>query len=415
MHSPLKFYITSLGGIMIDYEQFFSSSAKRMKKSEIRELLKLTRQPGIISFAGGLPAPDLFPVEEIKEISQLILDREGTVALQYGPTEGDTVLREELLKLSKKNGVDISLDQLVIITSSQQGLDLVGKVFVDPGDIVMTGNPTYVGGIQAFNSYGAKMVGIDLDDQGMNVELLEAKIKALAADGKKPRFIYVVPDFQNPSGLTMGLERRKQLIDVAERYDLIIIEDSPYRQLRFEGEAEPPLISLNPERVLALYTFSKILLPGFRLGWMAGPKTLIQKMVVAKQAVDLCSPPFNQAILAEYVKRGSLEKQIGKIIAAYRDKRDFMLAKLEEYMPKMDGLKWTRPQGGLFLWVTVPPHIDTTEIFPKAIEKKVAYVVGRAFFPNEGGQHAMRINFSYASKEDIDQGVQRLAELIKEA
>ena len=232
MHSPLKFYITSLGGIMIDYEQFFSSSAKRMKKSEIRELLKLTRQPGIISFAGGLPAPDLFPVEEIKEISQLILDREGTVALQYGPTEGDTVLREELLKLSKKNGVDISLDQLVIITSSQQGLDLVGKVFVDPGDIVMTGNPTYVGGIQAFNSYGAKMVGIDLDDQGMNVELLEAKIKALAADGKKPRFIYVVPDFQNPSGLTMGLERRKQLIDVAERYDLIIIEDSPYRQLR---------------------------------------------------------------------------------------------------------------------------------------------------------------------------------------
>lgn len=400
---------------MIDYEQFFSSSAKRMKKSEIRELLKLTRQPGIISFAGGLPAPDLFPVEEIKEISSLVMEREGTMALQYGPTEGDTRLREELLKLSKKDGVDLSLDQLVIITSSQQGLDLVGKVFVDPGDIVMTGNPTYVGGIQAFNSYGAKMVGVELDDQGMNVELLEAKVKELVAEGKKPRFVYVVPDFQNPSGLTMGLERRKQLIDVAERHDLIIIEDSPYRQLRFEGEPEPPLISLNSERVLALYTFSKILLPGFRLGWMAGPKGLIQKLVIAKQAVDLCSPPFNQAILAEYVKRGSLEKQISMIIDAYRDKRDFMLAKLDEYMPKLDGLKWTRPQGGLFLWVTLPSHIDTTDIFPKAIEKKVAYVVGRAFYPNEGGQHSMRINFSYASIEEIDQGVQRLAELIKDA
>ncbi len=386
-----------------------------MKASEIRELLKLTRQPGIISFAGGLPAPDLFPVEEIKELSQLILDREGTVALQYGPTEGDMVLREELLKLSQKEGVDISLDQLVIITSSQQGLDLVGKVFVDPGDIIITGNPTYVGGIQAFNSYGAKMIGIELDDEGMNITLLEEELARLAEDGKKPRFIYVVPDFQNPSGLTMGLGRRKQLIDVAERYDLIIIEDSPYRQLRFEGEPEPPLISLNPDRVLALYTFSKILLPGFRLGWMAGPRRLIQKLVIAKQAVDLCSPPYNQAILGEYIKRGLLEKQITKIVAAYRDKRDFMLAKLEEYMPKMDGLKWTHPKGGLFLWLTLPKHMDTTVMFPKAIEKKVAYVVGRAFYPNDGGHNAMRINFSYASKDEIDQGIQRLAELVKEA
>jgi len=400
---------------MINYEQYFSSSAKRMKASEIRELLKLTRQPGIISFAGGLPAPDLFPVEEIKELAQVIMDREGTIALQYGPTEGDVVLREELLKLSKKDGVDISLDQLVIITSSQQGLDLVGKVFVDPGDIIITGNPTYVGGIQAFNSYGAKMVGIDLDDEGMNISMLEEELARLAKEGKKPRFIYIIPDFQNPSGLTMGLERRKQLIDVAERYDVLIIEDSPYRQLRFEGESEPPLISLNSERVLALYTFSKILLPGFRLGWMAGPKPLIQKMVVAKQAVDLCSPPFNQAILGEYIKRGLLEKQIARIVDAYRAKRDFMLAKLEEYMPKMEGLKWTHPKGGLFLWMTLPKHMDTTEIFPKAIEKKVAYVVGRAFYPNDGGRNSMRINFSYASFEEIDLGIQRLADLVKEA
>jgi 2-aminoadipate transaminase len=399
---------------MINYEKFFSLNAKGMKKSEIRELLKLTNKPGIISFAGGLPAPDLFPVEEIKELAQYVLEKEGGKALQYGQTEGVYSLREQLLKLLNEDGINIPIEQLIVTTSSQQGLDLIGKIFVDPGDIIMTGNPTYLGAIQAFNAYGAKMKGVELDDNGMNTEILDREIKKSIDIGKKPKFIYVIPDFQNPSGITMNLERRKKIIEVAEKYDLIILEDSPYRQLRFEGKAEPPLISLNSERVISIYTFSKILLPGFRLGWMAGPDKLIQKVIIAKQATDLCSPPFNQYVLAEFMKRGLLKKQISKIISAYREKKDFMIDKLQQYMPKLEGLTWTSPEGGLFLWVTLPKYIDITEMFEQAVNKNVAYVVGTAFYPNEGGNNSCRLNFSYASMEQIDEGIKRFGELVRE-
>jgi 2-aminoadipate transaminase len=397
---------------VVNYDQFLSHNAKGMKRSEIRELLKLTTRPGIISFAGGLPAPDLFPIEDIKEMSRIVMEREGKTALQYGPTEGDNRLREELAKLMNKDGVKITSNHLLIITSSQQGLDLVGKIFIDPGDVVMTSRPTYVGAIQAFNSYGAKMIGIEQDEEGTQTELLEAEIVKLAAKGNKPKFIYEIPDFQNPSGITMSLKRREGLIRIAEKYDLLIVEDSPYRQLRFEGTTEPALIGMNPERVLSLFTFSKILLPGFRLGWMAGPNDLIQKAVTAKQSVDLCSPPFNQAILYEYLHRGLLEKQIAVIINAYREKRDFMLDKLAKYMPKIPGLKWTRPHGGLFLWVTMPENIDAGEMFHSAIEKKVAYVVGTAFYPDGGGRNSFRMNFSYSSMAEIDEGVKRLSRVI---
>ncbi len=397
----------------MNYEQFYSNSAKGMKKSEIRELLKLTTRPGIISFAGGLPAPDLFPVKEITEIVTHIMSREGEKALQYGPTEGDPRLREELIKFMKREGVDLTLDHLFIITSSQQGLDLLGKIFISPGDIVMMGRPTYVGAIQAFNSYLADMRGVELDDEGMNIRILDQEIKQIIAENKKPKFIYVVPDFQNPSGISMSLARRKELIELAEKYDLLIVEDSPYRQLRFEGEHIPPIITLSYDRVVSLFTFSKILLPGFRLGWMAGPADLIHKAIIAKQGVDLCAPPFNQAVFAEFLSRGLLEKQIGKIISVYRDKRDFMLAKLEEYMPKMEGLKWTRPRGGLFLWLTLPRQMDACLMFPEAVEKKVAYVVGSAFDPEGKVRNTMRINFSYASKEEIAEGIKRLAEVVK--
>ena len=397
---------------MVNYEPLFSHNAKNMKRSEIRELLKLTAKPGIISFAGGLPAPDLFPIDDIKEMSRIIMEREGKTALQYGPTEGDNRLREELAKLMQKDGVNITSNHLLIITSSQQGLDLVGKIFIDPGDVVMASRPTYVGAIQAFHSYGAQMMGIEQDEEGTQTALLEAEIVKLAAKGVKPKFIYEIPDFQNPSGITMSLKRRKELIRIAEKYDLIIVEDSPYRQLRFEGRTEPSLIGMNSERVLSLYTFSKILLPGFRLGWMAGPNELIQKAVTAKQSVDLCSPPFNQAILYEYLSRGLLEKQIAVIIKAYREKRDFMLDKLARYMPKLPGLKWTQPHGGLFLWVTLPENMDAGEMFHSAIEKKVAYVVGTAFYPDGGGSNSFRMNFSYSSMAEIEEGVKRLAEVI---
>jgi 2-aminoadipate transaminase len=383
-----------------------------MKRSEIRELLKLTRKPGIISFAGGLPAPDLFPVDDIKEMCRIVMEKEGKTALQYGPTEGDNRLREELARMMNRDGVNINSDHILIVTSSQQGLDLAGKIFIDPGDVVMTSRPTYVGAIQAFNSYGAKMLGIDQDEEGTRTDLLEAEIVKLAAKGDEPKFIYEIPDFQNPSGITMSLKRRKDLIRIAEKYDLIIIEDSPYRQLRFEGKPEPSLIGMNPERVLSLFTFSKILLPGFRLGWMAGPNELIQKAVTAKQSVDLCSPPFNQAILYEYLSRGLLEKQIAVISKAYKEKRDFMLAKMAEYMPKLPGLKWTHPHGGLFLWVTLPENFDAGEMFIAAVEKQVAYVVGTAFYPDGGGRNSFRMNFSYSSMAEIDEGVKRLATVI---
>lgn len=397
---------------MINYEPFFSNNAKGMKRSEIRELLKMITRPGIISFAGGLPAPDLFPIEDIKEMSRVILEREGKIALQYGPTEGDNRLREELAKLMRADGMNVGGNNLLIVTSSQQGLDLVGKMFINPGDVVMTSRPTYVGAIQAFNSYGARMIGIDQDDEGTQTALLEAEVAKLSAQGVKPKFIYEVPDFQNPSGITMSLQRRKELLRIAEKFDLIVIEDSPYRQLRFEGKTEPALLGMNLERVIGLYTFSKILLPGFRLGWMAGPGELIQKAVTAKQSVDLCSPPFNQSILFEFLKRGLLEKQIGIIIKAYREKRDFMLAMLAKYMPKLPGLKWTQPQGGLFLWVTLPENMDAGEMFHSAIEKQVAYVVGTAFYPDGGGHNSFRMNFSYSSMAEIEEGVKRLGQVI---
>lgn len=396
------------------YEHLFSHTARNLRRSEIRELLKLTRKPGIISFAGGLPAPDLFPIDDIREFTRLVLEREGKTALQYGPTEGDTRLRAQLLRLMENDGVHLGIEQLLVVTSSQQGLDLVGKILIDPGDVVIMGRPTYVGAIQAFHSYGADLRGIDLDEQGTRTDLLDGEIAKLIKQGRRPKLIYEVPDFQNPSGITMSAARRRELLEIAEKYDLLVVEDSPYRALRFAGETEPSLLHLAPQRVIGLYTFSKILLPGFRLGWLAGPAELVQKCITAKQAVDLCSPPFNQAVLYEFLHAGKLEPQIARICTAYREKCDYMLQMLERFMPKLPGLRWTRPQGGLFLWVTLPEEMDSAEMFLAAVEKKVAYVVGAAFYPDGGGKNSFRLNFSYSSKEEIESGIQRLAEVIGE-
>jgi len=400
---------------MLKYERFYSTNAKGLSRSEIVDLLKLSSKPGVISFAGGLPAPDLFPVEDVKEITDYILEKEGRTALQYGPTEGSTRLREELLKFMAKEGVHLSLEQLLIITSSQQGLDLVSRVFLDPGDIVLCGRPTYIGALQVFHSCGACLRGVELEEDGISITGLEREIKHLAGSGKRPKFIYVVPDFQNPSGITLSLEKRRALIDLAETHDLVIVEDSPYRQLRFAGEPQPPLIGLNNERVVAIHTFSKILLPGFRLGWMAGPPEIIQKAIFFKQGMDVCAPPFNQAILAEMMSRGLLEKQINRIIGVYKEKRDFMLQCLGKYMAGIKGIKWTRPEGGLFLWVTLPDGLDAVQMLTKALEKNVAYVVGSAFDPDGLDRRTFRMNFSFSTMEQIDRGVQRLAEVIGES
>jgi 2-aminoadipate transaminase len=386
-----------------------------MRRSEIRELLKLTQKPDIISFAGGLPAPDLFPVDDFKDIAVDVLEKQGSKVLQYGTTEGDPTLVKEIIEFEKREGTGIGAENLLVTTASQQGLDLVGKALVDEGDPVIMELPSYLGGLQAFGSYGARMIGIPQDFDGIRVDLLEEKLDELTKEGTRPKFIYIVPDFQNPSGVTATLERRKKVLELAKKHETLVVEDTPYRELRFEGEPVAPMITMDDdERVVTLHTFSKILAPGFRVGWMITKnKPVMEKFVMGKQATDLCTAPAGQIMIAEYMARGLLEKQIERIREVYYRKRNIMLEVFDAEMPKLEGLKWTRPQGGLFLWVCLPEHMSTVELFPKAIEKKVAYVVGTAFHCDGKGQNCMRINFSYASEEQIKEGAKRLAALIK--
>jgi 2-aminoadipate transaminase len=396
-----------------DPSVFYSKNAKSMRRSEIRELLKFTRQPDIISFAGGLPAPETFPLKDIEDISCQILREKGNVALQYGPTEGEGVFREQVAKLLAIEKPTIRPENVLITSGSQQGLDIIGRVFLDPNDIAIVELPSYIGGLQAFTAYRAKLVGVPQDDQGIRTDLLERTLKKLASTKKKPKFIYVVPDFQNPSGVTMTLERRKKLLQLAYRYKIPIIEDSPYRDLRFTGEKVPAIYGLDTDnQVILLGTFSKLLCPGLRLGWIMAPTEWMDRMIVAKQAMDLNSPTFTQLIVAEYIKRGLLTAQIERIRKLYARKRKVMLDALEKYMPK--GVEWTKPEGGLFLWLKLPTEMSANNLFPKAIEYKVAYVIGSAFHCNGKGQNTMRLNFSYSSDEQIEEGIKRLAKMIRE-
>ena len=396
-----------------DTSKFYSKNAQNMMRSEIRDLLKLTRQPGVISFGGGLPSPETFPVMELEEITCELLRKKGAVALQYGPTEGEVSLREEIAKLMNREKSGVTPDNVLVTSGSQQGLDVVAKVFLDPGDIVLMELPSYIGGLQAFSAYRAKMIGVPQDDEGLKTDLLEKALARLAKKGRKPKFIYVVPDFQNPSGVTMTLERRKRVLELAREYEVPIIEDSPYRDLRFTGKSIPMIFSLDKENyVIALGTFSKLLCPGLRLAWITAPSEWMERMVVAKQSMDLSSPIFTQLMVAEYLKRGLLPQQIERIRRLYARKRDVMLNALERFMP--EGVEWTKPEGGLFLWVKLPKKMSASDLFPKAVENKVAYVVGSAFHCNGKGQNTMRLNFSYPTEEQIVEGIGRLAKMIRE-
>jgi len=394
-------------------EQLYSRSAQKLQRSAIREILKLTQQPGIISFAGGLPSPDSFPTEDLKKIVCEILDTDGPAALQYSTTEGDKKLRELLIQKYKKEGIDIPFDNFIITTASQQGLDLIGKVFINPGDKVLCGLPSYLGGLGAFNTYGADMIGIPFDDKGMRADILEEKIKEIIVGGERPKFIYVIPDFQNPAGMTYPESRRIEIIEIAKKYDLLIIEDSPYREVRFEGEPQRMIFDLDDsDRVVTLGTFSKIFVPGFRIGWMFGPIEIIEKVVVAKQSADLCTSVFNQKIAAAYMEKGFFDSNLKKIVESYKEKKDIMLDGFRKYMP--EGVTWTEPEGGLFLFLYLPEHMDAEQLFKKAVEKKVAFVKGTVFYCNGEGKNTLRINFSFANKEENVEGVKRLAEAIKE-
>ncbi|MGD8565580.1 MAG: PLP-dependent aminotransferase family protein [Candidatus Bathyarchaeota archaeon] len=396
-----------------DLNSLYSKNALNMKRSEIRELLKLTRQPDIISFAGGLPDPSTFPVEDLEKISCEILREKGALALQYGPTEGELLLRSEIAKWLSREKPEIKPENVLVTAGSQQGLDIIAKVFLDPQDIVIMELPSYIGGLQAFTAYRAKMIGIQQDVHGMKMEILEKELKKLSKTNKKPKFIYVVPDFQNPSGTTMSLKRRKKLLELAYDFEIPIIEDSPYRDLRYQGEHVPAIYSLDTEeQVIAVGTFSKLLCPGLRLAWIMAPTEWLDRMVISKQGMDLCSPTYTQLIVAEYLKQGLLSNQIEKLCKLYGKKLEVMLKALTRHMPKC--VQWSKPDGGLFLWVELPDNMNTNDLFPKAIQKKVAYVVGSAFHCNGTGQNTMRINFSYSTEEQIRKGIERLGKMIKE-
>ena len=398
--------------MITDLDQIFSVSAQGMKRSMIRELLKLSQKPGIISFGGGFPAPDSFPIEEIKEITNEILTEEGAQALQYGATEGDNDLRELMVKRYQEQGIKVDMENLVILTSSQQGLDLVPKIFINPGDKIICGLPSYLGGLSAFSNYGAKLVGVELDEKGMSAEKLEAALEAMKQKGEKPKFIYVIPDFQNPAGITMPKDRRLEILALAKKYDVLILEDSPYRELRFTGTPQPMLYDLDSSgHVMTLGTFSKIFAPSFRIGWILAHPDIIDKIVKAKQATDLCTSPLVQKIAFRYINKGYFDVNLKKIIESYRVKREVMLNSLKEFMPA--GVTWTEPEGGLFLFVTLPEYIDAEELFKVAIEQNVAFVPGTAFYCDGGGKNTMRINFSYITQEQTKEGIKRLGNAIK--
>lgn len=392
----------------------FSSLAGRLRRSEIRELLKLTLHPDTISFGGGLPDPAIFPYDAVASASQRAIREQGRLALQYSPTEGEPFLKEQLALYMQRQGDTPKSEDMIVVSSSQQGLDLLAKVFIDPGDPVIVEKPTYIGTIQAFRAFGADFQGVEMDDEGVIPEQLEATLARLDEQGRKPKFIYIIPDFQNPSGVTLSMARRERLLQIASRHDLLIVEDSPYRELRFRGEILPSLYTMDDEgRVLLMKTFSKVFCPGFRLGWMIGPKAVIDKMIMAKQGTDLCTSAFSSIMAGYLLQDGHIERQIDISRALYARKVDVMLNALEKYMPAVEGLSWSKPDGGMFLWVRLPEYMDALEMLKEAVELKVAYVIGSGFFTDGSGRNTMRLNYSYPTDDKIVVGIQRLAEVVK--
>lgn len=397
------------------WSERYAQRTQRMGSSTVRELLKFTEQPDVISFAGGLPAPEVFPVEEFQEACRRTLAEHGAQALQYSTTEGYRPLREMIARHTSRYGILIEPENILLTSGSQQALDLIGKVFVNPGDHVVVEMPTYLGAIQAWNAYQIEYVGVRLDEEGMNTGDLERELRG------SPKFIYALPNFQNPAGVTLSLPRREQLIRLADHYGVPVVEDDPYGQLRYEGEHLPPLVVMDSRfqkngqsrysgNVVYLSTFSKIFAPGIRLGWIVAPAEVIRMLVTAKQGSDLHTSTFSQMVTWELAKGGFLDRHVRTIRSVYRERRDVMLAALERWFP--EEVRWTRPQGGLFLWLTFPEGVDAAELLKEALKQKVAFVPGAAFFPGGGGRNTARLNFSNASGEKIEEGIQRLGAVL---
>jgi len=380
-----------------------------MKSSIIRETLKLTKKPGIISFGGGLPAPELFPGEELIEATRKALTERPAEALQYGTTEGYPPLREAIAERMNNIGVPCDADEIMITGGSQQGLDIIARVFVDEGDTIVTANPTYLGAIQAFNAYAPSYSTLPSDDNGMTVDGLEEIIEE-----KSPSMIYLVPTFQNPDGRTIPEDRRRTILDLASKYHVPVIEDDPYSELSFEEKVPKHMKAMSSKDVILLGTFSKLLAPGMRIAWLIAPKGhAYDRCVKMKQGADLHTNTFGQHVIYEYIKSGALDKHIEDVRRLYAKRRNIMVDAMRRYFP--DGVTFTEPNGGLFLWVTLPEKINTSDLLVKAVEKMVAYIPGTAFFPEGGGYNTMRLNFSKPTGEEIEIGIERLGELFKDA
>ena len=388
----------------------FAKRMSYMKASEIREILKVTEQEDVISFAGGLPAPELFPIDEINEINQIVLKEAGTKALQYTTTEGYVPLREWIAnRMNERLGTTFDKDNILITHGSQQGLDLSGKVFLDEGDIVLCESPTYLAAISAFKAYGCSFIEIPTDEDGMMMDVLEEVL----SNTPHIKLIYAIPTFQNPTGKTWSLERRRKLAELSAKYGVTVIEDNPYGELRFGGESLPSIKSFDEAgNILCTGSFSKIFCPGFRIGWIAGDKEIIRKYVLVKQGTDLQCNTIAQMTIAEYLKRYDIDKHIAKIVEVYRKRRNVAIESIERYFP--DTIKFTRPEGGLFTWIELPEGIPAREILEKCLERKIAFVPGGSFFPNGNKENTLRINYSNMPEDRIEKGLQILGEVVTE-
>lgn len=384
----------------------FSEDVGSFFRSPVREIFKRVDLNAIYSFAGGYPSADTFPLEEIRQTMSEVIGKYGGQAFQYGATQGVMPLREAV---ADRYGVPV--ERVQITSSSQQGIDVCTRVLVDPGDVILTSSPSYLGALQSFRSYRADIRGVaHLTGIDAFCCAYEDTIAGVKAEGKKIKFLYMIPDFQNPSGESLTLEERKILVALARKYGFLIVEDSPYRELRYEGEPVPTMYSIDPDVVIHLGSFSKIFAPGFRLGWAIAHPDILDKIYVCKQSLDLCPPVFDQYVAAEFLRSGRLDANLSASIELYKGKRDLLLSLLEQYMPS--GVRWTHPEGGLFLFLTMPEGFDAVKFYDKALDAGVAYVAGEFFHPDGSGKNTMRMNFSFMSRQRIVEGVKLLADLL---
>ncbi|HZD59045.1 MAG TPA: PLP-dependent aminotransferase family protein [Anaerolineae bacterium] len=396
------------------FDQWLNLYAPRvnhMKSSEIREMLAVSERPDVISFGGGLPDTRVFPINQIVEATQRVMLREGPAALQYGSTEGHVALKRHIVEIMAEGDTEVGVDDIIITDGAQQALEFIAKIFIGKGDTIIVEAPSYVGALQAFTSYEPKVEMVPVDDQGLRIDRLVEKLEELRKAGVQPKFVYTVPNFHNPAGITLIEERRGELIELSKKYGFLIIEDDPYGRIRFDGVETPSLRSMD-ENVVYLGTFSKIFAPGMRLGWVVAPRAILEKLILTKQAANLCSSSFAQHVTEEYLSVFDWRKNIDVLIDLYRERRDAMLSALEEFFP--EGATWTHPNGGLFIWATLPDGLDSGEMLAEAIrEAKVAYVPGRAFYVGIEKNSSMRLNFSYCPPDTIYEGIKRLGAVAK--